>query len=223
MDALITATASRPYNAFKPQAYEMDLVLASRAKYSFDKILLLMHHGEDESQTTSSSTNIQDPMLTGEGFAQALSLSRKTAAYCNPQAGLEPQLVVVSPFSRVLQTTLLAFPYSTPGASSASIIGKKNTPWVCHPALVDASGDVSNHPMDISDLQLTVPGMDYSLYTDDDDDNDDFMTSTTSTTSADSQMMTLLESKEQLLHQADQFTRWLQGRSERVVVGKSME
>jgi hypothetical protein len=218
MDALITATASRPYNAFKPQAYEMDLVLASRAKYSFDKVLLLMQHGEDESQTSSSS--IQDPPLTGEGFGQALDLSRKAAVYCNPQAGLEPELMVVSPFSRVLQTTLLAFPYSKPGASSSSI-GNKKTPWICHPALVDASGDLSNHPMEISDLQLTFPGMDYSLYTDDnDEDEDDYSTSTTPTTPSVDSNITLLESKEQLLHQADQFVRWLQGRPERVVVGK---
>jgi hypothetical protein len=232
MDALITATASRPYNAFKPQAYEMDLVLASRAKYSFDKILLLMQHGEDESQicetpssSSSSSSSMQDPHLTGTGFGQALSLSRRAAAYCNPETGLEPELVVVSPFSRVLQTTMLAFPYSHPGASLS--VRNKTPPWICHPALVDASGDLSNHPMEISDLQLTFPGMDYSLYTDDDDNEEDDSTleSTvasaipTATTSNNSNI-TLLESKEQLLHQADQFVRWLQGRPERVVVGK---
>jgi hypothetical protein len=220
MDALLSATASRPYNAFIPKAYEMDLVLASRAKYSFDKILLLMQHGEDESQiscddTTTSTMSMQDPPLTGTGFGQALSLSKKAAIYCNPNTGLEPELVVVSPFSRVLQTTMLAFPSSNT---------RNNTPWICHPALVDASGDLSNHPMEISDLQLTFPGMDYSLYDDNENEGGSTLESTpTPSTSTNSNTTTLLESKEQLLHQADIFVRWLQRRPERVVVGKSIE
>jgi broad specificity phosphatase PhoE len=173
-----------------------------------------MQHGQDESQISSSS--MQDPPLTGTGFGQALSLSKKAAIYCNPNTGLEPELVVVSPFSRVLQTTMLAFPSSNT---------RNNTPWICHPALVDASGDLSNHPMEISDLQLTFPGMDYSLYDDNEKDyeNGSTLESTTTSTHPNSNTTTLLESKEQLLHQADLFVRWLQRRPERVVVGKSIE
>ena len=222
MDALQSALASRPYNALqKPRAFEMDFVTASRTRYHFDKLLLLIHPGEDESQVQQPNGKQQtekhaDPSLTARGFEQALKLSKMAAKHCNHKTGLEPELIVVSPLTRVLQTTLLTFP----DCSRASV---GSTRWICHPALSEPNLGIQDlHSDCLQDFQLTFPGMDYSLFLFQDSHHfhRSKLNQRTTNTENRNRSMALLESKETLLQQADQFVDWLKNRPEHVIVGK---
>jgi broad specificity phosphatase PhoE len=132
-NALLSAAAS---SAAQPRqtvvtAHEMDLVEAASKRNLYDKILLLVKHGEDESQLGSKTAGTNsDPGLTGRGVGQTLNVSRRVATFCNDETGLLPELVVAAPLRRAVDTAMLVFPNYTPESV-------RSIPWLCHPGLTD--------------------------------------------------------------------------------------
>ena len=181
-------------------ADEMDLVQAAERRDQYDKVILLLHHGENLGQVLAGPEQMQmnydlwceeDPeSLTGKGIGQSLTLSRRMAAFCNKDTNLLPELIVVAPLRKVLQTTFLAFPYDTPAHTI------RNVRWVCHPDMVDKS---SYTPRDI---QSAFGDIDCSLFSEERGED------------------TCKTREESLLKRADSFLSWLDSREERIVVGK---
>lgn len=181
-------------------ADEMDLVQAAERREQYDKIVLLLHHGENLGQILAGPEQNQanydlwceeDPeSLTGKGIGQALTLSRRMAAFCNEDTHLLPELIVVAPLRKVLQTTFMAFPYDTPAHTI------RNVRWVCHPDIVE---NVSYPP---GTIQSAFGDIDTSLFSEE-------------------RVEKVSENREQsLLQRADSFLDWLSSREERVVVGR---
>ena len=183
------------------ESEELDLVQASERRHLFDKILLIVHHGETETQEFAPTMQPGEEQpapsdaLTGRGIGQALSLSRRTAAFCNDETGLSPELVLVAPSRSLLHTLFLTFPYDTP---HQSIRGR--THWICYPTELRSS---LAPPTRIADLQREFPGIDTSLCRDEDS-------------------IAGGASNERLLQEASGMLEWLKMRDERVVVGKSI-
>jgi broad specificity phosphatase PhoE len=195
--ALLTAAAS---SASQPSqtvvtAHEMDSVEAASKRNLYDKILLLVKHGEDESQIleglgSSKSNTTSDPSLTGRGVGQTLNVSRRVATFCNDETGLLPELVVAAPLRRAVDTAMLVFPNYTPESV-------RSIPWLCHPGLTDVDehdDSETEHGVPASAVGETGPqiGTDASL----------------------------VRSKQELLRRSDDFVEWLRNRDEQVVVGK---
>jgi hypothetical protein len=175
--AVLSATLARQPRVM---AQEMDLAQAVASKDKFDKILLLVNHGE-------AAVKKNHPLgisLTGKGVGQALTLSGQTAVFCNDQTGLSPELVVLAPLGCSIQTALYAFPYSSPAVSIRGV------DWICHGHLVVANEE----PTSLDVLKQNFPGMNFT----------DAQSASTFTGS----------------QQVDHFMTWLQGRHERVIVGK---
>lgn len=192
-EALVTASASLQQNR-RLEAHEMDLVQASERRHLYDKILMLVSHGEDESQI-SGLEEVTDS-LTGRGVGQALNLSRRTATFCTRESGLLPNLFLVGASRKVLQTTFLGFPYDTPHHSI------QETPWICHSCASSCEFPETIQYASVSELEREFTGIDFSLCVDKPIDAGDL-------------------SNELLLQQATDFLEWLEDRDERVVVGKS--
>jgi hypothetical protein len=145
-NALLTAAASRAQsNQTVVTAHEMDLVEAASKRNLYDKILLLVKHGEDESQLVAGNKTTSDPGLTGRGIGQTLNVSRRVATFCNDETGLLPELVVAAPLRRAVDTAMMAFPNYTPESV-------RSIPWLCHPGLTDDSNTsaVDTNGMDAS-------------------------------------------------------------------------
>lgn len=189
------------------EAEEMDLLQAAERRQRFDKIVLLVHHGEDVAQAfPDPARNLserlledEDPdSLTAKGIGQSLTLSRRMAAFCNVETELIPDLVVVAPVKRVLQTAFLAFPYQTPQNAIQS------TSWICHPQMLDEKETTREFaPETIKTLQNEFWGVDCSLLEE----------NTTNGVSAAG-----VSREERLVKQADDFLLWLEDREERLVV-----
>jgi hypothetical protein len=203
---MMARVASPPLDAsFERRAYEIDLKDVAKSKEQFYKIILLVKHGEDESQLLESAATQQpgndddalhfdDPYLTGRGCGQALDISRTAL-----DAEIVPEMIVVSPLSRVVQTALLSFPHYSP----ASV---RLTPWICHPSLVCVHS-TSRVPFDqIKGPGRSFPGIDYSLCYDEYEDPALRQGGPTS----------CQKSQDALL---DGFVQWLESRPERLVVG----
>jgi hypothetical protein len=181
-------------------ADEMDLVQAAERRERYDKIILLLHHGENLGQVLAGPEQNQmnynlwceeDPeSLTGKGIGQALTLSRRMAAFCNEDTRLLPELIVVAPLRKVLQTTYMAFPYDTPAHTI------RNVQWMCHPDIIEKS---SFSPRD---FKSAFGDIDCSLFSEDRSED------------------VCANREESLLQRADSFLNWLSSREERVVVGK---
>jgi hypothetical protein len=141
-----------------------------------------------------------------QGFGQALNNARKIADCCNDDTMLIPELVVVSPLKRATMAALLSFPRHSP-------LSVRNTKWICHPGLIEISN--SKNPADFispaQELSTCFPGIDYSLLFDHEAHNARKIHRTA---------MSEAERKMDLLARADNFLSWLQGRKERVIVGK---
>lgn len=129
-------------------AQEIDLAQAVASKDKFDKILLLVNHG-DAAVKKNHPLGIS---LTGKGVGQALTLSGQTAEFCNHQTGLSPELVVLAPLGCSIQTALYAFPYSSPAVSVRGV------DWICHGHLV-AKGE---EPTCVDVLKQNFPGMNFT-------------------------------------------------------------
>ena len=124
-------------------AVEMDLVEARSSRQHFDKIVLLILHGQEESlvaDDVGSRNSIipQDSKLSERGVGQALSLARRISALCNNGTGLVPELFVLAPLRQVLQTAMLALPHYSPFYSFRHI------PWLCHSAVATTTSSPPN-------------------------------------------------------------------------------
>lgn len=207
-------------------ARDMDLIeaaLAVRDVESYDKILILMRHGEakhnaferDYAQKHGSSFEDAnddenypaDPMLTGKGCGTMLKVSNRTATFFNKETGLLPDLFVVSPLRRAIQSALISFPHDSPLTSLAS------TPWICHPACMEqANGNKSEFVSSPEELNQTFPGVDFDLF------NQSLMRGDVYNSE---KKVPLFESKIDLMNRTDAFLEWLKERDERVVVVSS--
>lgn len=213
-------------------ARNMDLVEAAYAAKdyeSYDKILILMRHGEAKHNvfqrefanakkgrsvtdaSTVEESNMDedhpiDPMLTGKGCGQMLALSRRTATFFNSETGLKPDLFVVSPLRRAIQSAVIAFPTYTTFASL------DNIPWICNPYLMEkANGHKSEFVSSPEVLEELFPGVNF-----------DMMKSLVGNDVNALNMETpvpLFENKIDLLGRTDDFVRWIKERDERVIVG----
>jgi hypothetical protein len=201
-EAMVTALASMNNSPTIQAAHEIDLVQAANYRDTYDKILLLVNHAEDESQIFGLD-EVKDT-LTRRGVGQALNLSRRTATFCHRDVGLQPELFVVGASRKVLQTTYLSFPYETPQHSI------RGTPWICHPCAsmstpsrdVLTSGDDAAIPCaSMAELQREFAGIDCSLCA--------------ALQDGPSETSTKTEQIQKALDLLD----WLQARSERVIVG----
>ena len=167
----------------------------------YDKILIFMHHGEDESQVMGSEfldspgSNRRNPGLTRRGFGQSLDLSRKMAQLCNDDTRVKPDLVTVAPLKSSLQTALMALPQFSPESV-------RNVPWVCNEDLLCYSNRTKHYFLseeDISDLKYYFPGIDFTLC---------------------EQERKPQQHEYNLLQKADHFLEWVKEREECVIVGK---
>jgi hypothetical protein len=239
-------------------AEEMNLVQAAERRLLYDKIILLVQHGEaltdnvetalPENHWASAGTNASssspawnssyynDPeSLTGRGIGQSLNLSRRMAIFCNDETQLVPELVLVAPLKRVLQTTFLAFPYHTPHHAL------RPTPWICHPLLAVLDNHHHHHQQHeeedsvdldaVRDLQREFCGIDCSLLLETKKKqhhrghhSDTAAASLVVSGSTEHEPTRHRSSSsssrdEVLLQRADALLAWLQTRSEHVVVG----
>jgi len=128
-----------------------------KSKDVFDKIVILVPHGEassvteDEARSTYGYKVEGDIALSQKGIGQALKVSGKTGEYCNTITKLVPELFLVPPLRCATEAALLAFPYYCPG----SIYGTK---WISHGACHD-SGITSS----VENLERSFPNIDYGL------------------------------------------------------------
>jgi broad specificity phosphatase PhoE len=210
-------------------AYDMDLVEASyavRDYETYDKILILMRHGEAKHNTfereyaqskgvprekANDDENYPvDPMLTGKGCGQMLNVSRRTATFFNKTTGLQPNLVVVSPLRRAIQSAIISFPTYTPQASLL------DTPsWICHPSCMElANGNKSEFVSSVKDLKETFPGIDFNLF-------EDYLIDGNVDELNGKAKVPLFESKLDLMERTDEFLSWIKEREERVIVVSS--
>lgn len=202
------------------RAVEMDLMDAAAAApdiEAVDKILILIRPGEstysvfeqkwaeagnDRNEAVVSDDYPRDGLMTGKGCGQVLDDARRTAIFCNDDTALVPELFVVSPLKRAVQTALLSFPSYSPGCV-------RGIPWVCHGGLMERAGLKADFVSPVEELEKYYPGIDYSHYTE---------------TIANPEVVNSLEgrnivdSKKELLQRTDEFLEWIKGRDERVIV-----
>lgn len=130
---------------------------SGQSKDVFDKIVLLVPHGEtscvteDEARSTFGDKVQGDIALTQKGIGQALKVSGKTGEYCSTITRLVPELLLVPPLRSATEAALLAFPYYCPG----SIYGTK---WISHGACHD-----SRITSSLENLERSFPNIDYNL------------------------------------------------------------
>ena len=165
-------------------ACEMDLIEAAERRNDFDKILLLIHHGEAGTNVTENSP------LTQRGTGQTLNLSRRTSLFCNHTTGLQPDVIVVAPMQRAIQTALLALPQYAPHSVRAR-------DWVCHPAAT-----------------VMNPRCDFLKYEDEQQSVVDFFSIGGSDAKNDA-----CSSELEMLERTECFLNWVQGKPGRVFVG----
>jgi hypothetical protein len=136
-----------------------------------------------------------------------LDVSRRTAIFFNKETGLQPDLVVVSPLRRAIQSAIISFPTYTPHLSLS------NTPWICHPLCMEqANGNKSEFVSSSEELNRTFPGVDYTLFDEMVDGNVDELNGR--------EKVPLFESKVDLMRRTNEFLAWIKKREERVIVGK---
>jgi len=204
-------------------AHEMDLVeaaYAARDVESYDKILILMRHGEAKHNSFESAFDNaneanahedypQDPMLTGKGCGQMLDLSRRTAIFFNNDTGLKPDLFVVSPLRRAIQSACISFPTHT------ALTSLSNTPWICHPMCMEqTNGNKSEFVSAPKELEEMFPGVDFTLF-------EESLEGSSVDELNSREKVPLFESKIDLMDRTDEFLRWIKERPERVIVVSS--
>ncbi|KAL3815929.1 hypothetical protein ACHAXA_008303 [Cyclostephanos tholiformis] len=212
----------------KPRATDMDLVeapYAAKDHESYDKILVLMRHGEAKhnvfereyartngaprEKANDDQNYPVDPSLTGKGCGQMLDVSRRTAIFFNKETGLQPDLVVVSPLRRAIQAAIISFPtYTAP-------LSLSNTPWICHPLCMEqANGNKRGFVSSSKELKQIFTGVDFTLLEEVliDENVDEFNSGG---------KVPLLESKIDLMRRTNEFLTWIKNRDERVIVVSS--
>lgn len=197
---LLDAVSQPMYHEPSPTPYitlaeELDLVQAAERQHFYDKIVLLLSHGEHYSKVIEDFENLEidegefkSDTLTGKGVGQALTLARRTATFCNKETGLVPHMFVIEPSIKAAQTAFLSFPYETPYCSLSG------TQWICHPYVTG----INTNPESLCGSKLETLGVDCSMI-------DSYNPYTPSTAS-------------ELLENARGLFSWLQEREEKVVV-----
>lgn len=143
-----------------------------------------------------------------QGCGQMLDLSRRTATFFSNETGLKPDLVVVSPLRRAIQSALISFPTHTAQTSLS------NTPWICHPMCMEqANGNKSEFVSSSKELEKIFPGVDLSLF-------DQSLEGGNVHELNGREKVPLFESKIDLMDRTDEFLRWIKERDERVIVGE---
>ena len=212
-------------NRVTATARDMNLIEASLAvrDESYDKILILMRHGEakhnvfesqyaQEHGTSFEQANEDedypvDPMLTGKGCGTMLNVSKRAATFFNKETGLLPDLFVVSPLRRAIQSALISFPHDAP------LTSLKQTPWICHPSCMEqANGNKSEFVSSPEELEQIFPGIDYDLFKQSLMRGDVYNSN---------EKVPLFESKIDLMNRTDAFLEWIKERDERVIVVSS--
>lgn len=201
------------------RAVEMNLVDAAAAasdNESYDKILVLIRPGEStysvfEQRWSESGNKLdeavnsdeypRDGLMTGKGCGQVLDLARQTANFCNDDTGLIPELFVVSPLRRAVQSALLSFPSFAPESV-------RSVPWICHGGLMERAGLKADFVSAADELEKFFPGIDYSHYR---ETIDPAVVNSMEVRNA-------VESKKELLQRTNDFLEWIMGRDERVIV-----
>jgi len=122
-------------------------------EHGFDKIVLVLTHGEaaipeEEEEDGQSNAGVGALSLTAKGIGQALSTSGDTAAFCNNDTGLVPELFVISPLRCAAEAALISFPYHSPHSIH-------NTKWVCHGGAYDRDSITP-----VEHIESTFPGID---------------------------------------------------------------
>lgn len=136
-----------------------------------------------------------------------LAVSRRTATFFNNDTGLKPDLIVVSPLRRAIQSAFISFPTYTP----QSIF---TTPWLCQPLCYEQpNGNKSEFVSPSQELEDMFPGVDFTLMKESlvDGDVNKFN---------ESEKVPLFESKLDLMDRTDEFVKWIKERKEKVIVGK---
>lgn len=135
---------------------------------AFDKIILLLEHGEvDYARSRNGAIIDEDLSLTSKGYGKALSVSGETAVYCyeGENSALCPELFVVPPVKCAAESLLVAFPYYSPDSIHAM-------KWICHGSCMeDDTNDgtvVARTP--VEKLERMFPGIDYSAANEDKSD-----------------------------------------------------
>lgn len=143
-----------------------------------------------------------------QGCGQMMALSRRTANFFNKETGLKPDLFVVSPLRRAIQSAMIAFPTQT------ALVSLDNTPWVCNPLLMEqANGHKSEYVSSPQQLEETFPGVNFELL-------EQMLGGEDVNTLNMKEKVPLFESKIDLMRRSDQFLQWIKERPERVIVGK---
>jgi hypothetical protein len=127
--------------------------------------------------------------------------------FFNKETGLQPDLVVVSPLRRAIQSAIIAVPtYTAP-------LSLSNTPWICHPLCMEqANGNKSEFVSSSEELKQTFPGVDFTLFEESVGGNVDELNGR--------EKVSLFESKVDLMGRTNEFLAWIKERDERVIVGK---
>jgi hypothetical protein len=166
----------------------------------FDKVLLLMTHGEailqdDVDLDQAEDSFVSTKALSPKGIGQTLDLSRAASTYCHRDTGLVPELCVVSPLPCAAEAALMTFPHYSPDSVGG-------IPWISHDGCMDhQDGQDVYIQKPVRDLENKYRGIDYSAVT--------ITESTASTT---------IESEEELKNRTMEFLQWLNERPEKVVV-----
>ena len=174
----------------QPYAREMELNEATETKNDYDKILLLINQGE----AGMNKKGYYD--LTRQGVGSVLDLSRKTATFCTNETQLVPELVVVAPTKPAIHTALLSFPQYSPHVAT-----RRPVTWMCRSDLVEHAEEhqLTSH----QEVNSFFPGMDLSEH---------YLPQNVERDSLS------IESKVDLLQQAEKFLTFLRSRNEQVVV-----
>lgn len=173
-------------------AHELDLIEAAERLHLYDKMIFLLNLGEYVKIQEDSYSNLPaTESLTGRGVGHALSLSRRTATFCNEENGLVPELFIIEPSQKAAQTGFLSFPYDTPYSSL------HGTRWICHP---DASVNRTDQWLSTS-LSLNNLGIDCSLL-------------------SNREPIDTRSSKHNLAESSTNLLNWICERDEKIVVGK---
>jgi broad specificity phosphatase PhoE len=174
----------------QPFAREMELDEASETKDDYDKVLLLMNHGQAGINKKGQYN------LTKQGVGSVLGLTRKTATYCTEGTQLVPELVVVAPTKPCMHTALLSFPQYSPHAAT-----RRPVSWMCQSDLVEHAEECQLASE--REVETYFPGMDLSGH---------YQPQNVATDSLS------IESKVDLLQQSEKFLTFVKSRNEKVVV-----
>jgi len=173
-------------------AREMDLIEAATNRDHYDKLILVMKHGEPLIPQESDEV-LHNSSLSQQGVGQSLTLSRRISSFCNKETGLLPQLFVVAPLKHSIESAFLAFPHFSPHSIKA-------VPWYCLQTAATDSFSIDH----MHSLKKDFNVLEYSACF---------------SSGSDSIVPSEPPTAEGLVQKVDSVLEWIQGRNEKIVVG----